>query len=252
MDNATAAAVLYGNTSPQGSSSNAQGPERGASVASLLYGAETAKPSMSQPAAVAKAPPPQEAAEPAGPTQRQARASAPENQVAALYGEPKVVELEIPDAIKAERDADRTRSLYDPAKTFGDTLNERILFSDPVVAEQISPEMQRAVVKELAEMAVDVGMNNGDVHALQAVFRHANETTTEETRTQWREQAEQRLRETYGKDAEQAYRDAVKFVRADPRRVQMLEHNGAGDHPDAVLLFARLARQARMQGRLKQ
>lgn len=78
-----------------------------------------------------------------------------------------------------------------------------------------------------------------------------SEAPSEETRTQWRDQAVQRLNETYGKDAKQALADAAKFVQADPRRARMLDHNGAGDHPDAVLLFARLARQARVQGKLK-
>lgn len=218
-------------------------------------------PSMSQPAAASEATPPQGAAAPAAPTHYmqeivepepvKLEASTPEERAATLYAEPEVAEIQIPDDIKAERAADPTRGLYDPAKTFGDTINERTLFSDPVAAEQIAPEVQRAVVKELAEMATDVGMNNGDVRTLQVVFRHVSEAPTEETRVQWREQAVQRLNETYGKDAKQALADAAKFVKADPRRARMLEHNGAGDHPDAVLLFARLARQARLQGRLK-
>lgn len=247
MDNATAAAVLYGTTAPQSASSNIQAPERGASVASVLYGSEASGPSMPQPAAVAKAPP----AEAAASSQQEATASTPENQAAALYGKPDVAEIQIPDSIKAEREADPARMLYDPAMAFGETINESTLFSDPVAAEQIAPEMQRAVVKELANMAADVGMDNGDVRTLQTVFRHVSEAPSEETRTQWRAQAQQRLSETYGKDAKQALADAAKFVQADPRRARMLEHNGAGDHPDAVLLFARLARQARMQGRLK-
>lgn len=218
-------------------------------------------PSMSQPAAASEATPPQGAAAPAAPTHYmqeivepepvKLEASTPEERAATLYAKPEVAEIEIPSDIKAERAADPTRGLYDPAKTFGDTINERTLFSDPVAAEQIAPEVQRAVVKELAEMATDVGMNNGDVRTLQVVFRHVSEAPTEETRVQWREQAVQRLNETYGKDAKQALADAAKFVKADPRRARMLEHNGAGDHPDAVLLFARLARQARLQGRLK-
>lgn len=218
-------------------------------------------PSMPQPAAASEAAPPQGAAAPAAPTHYMTEidepepvkleASTPEEKAETLYATPEVAEIEIPEAIKAERAADSTRGLYDPAKTFGDTINERTVFPDPVAAEQIAPELQRAVVKELAEMATDVGMNNGDVRTMQTVFSNVTEAPTEEARVQWREQAVQRLNETYGKDAAQALRGAAKFVQADPRRARMLDHNGAGDHPDAVLLFARLARQARLQGRLK-
>lgn len=250
MDNATAAAALYGATS-QSASSDAQRPERGASVASLLYGAETPNASMPQPAAAAKAPTPQAAAAPAAPSPQHGAAMTPQNRADALYGQPEVAEIDIPDNIKAERDADTVRRLYDPAMTYGETINERVLFSDPTVAEQIAPEMQRAVVKELANMAADVGMDNGDIRALQSVFSRVSEAPSEETRITWREQAVQRLNEAYGKDAKQALADAVQFVRADPRRARMLEHNGVGDHPDAVVLFARLARQARVQGKLK-
>lgn len=161
------------------------------------------------------------------------------------------VEILIPDNIRAERAADPARSLYDQAAQFRETIDHSVLFSNPAVAAQFEPEVQRAVVKELANMAADVGMNNSDVRTLRGVLGQVKEDPSEETRVQWREQAVQRLNETYGMQAKQAMADAVQFVKADPRRVQILGINGAGDHPDAVLLFARLARQARMQGKLK-
>lgn len=218
-------------------------------------------PSMSQPAAAAEAPPPQAAAAPAAPPHYMREivepepvnleASTPEERAATLYAKPEVAEVEIPDNIKAERDADPLRAMYQPEKTYGDTINERTVFDDQEVAKQFKPEVQRAAVKELANMAADVGMSNGDVNTFVTVLRNTREAPTEEIRTQWREQAVQRLNETYGKDAKQALADAAKFVQADPRRARMLEAKGAGDHPDAVLLFAKLARQAKMQGKLK-
>ena len=44
---------------------------------------------------------------------------------------------------------------------------------------------------------------------------------------------------------------ARAFIAQDPRRAKILDNKGLGDHPDTVLMVARLARQARMQGKLK-
>lgn len=213
-------------------------------------------PSM-QPPAAPEAPPPTAAAAPhymqdiVEPEAVKLEASTPEEKAATLYAKPEVAEIEIPDNIKAEREADPLRAMYAPEKQFGDTINERTVFDNKEAAKQFTPEVQRAAVKELANMAADVGMTNGDVNTFVTVLRNTREAPSEETRTQWREQAVQRLNETYGKDAKQALADAAKFVQADPRRARMLEAKGAGDHPDAVLLFAKLARQARTAGRLK-
>lgn len=215
-------------------------------------------PSM-QPPAAPEAPPPPAAGVSAPhymqdivePEPVKLEASTPEEKAATLYAKPEVAEIEIPDSIKAEREADPLRAMYAPEKQFGDTINERTVFDDKEAAKQFTPEVQRAAVKELANMAADVGMTNGDVNTFVTVLRNTREAPSEETRTQWREQAVQRLNETYGKEAKQALADATKFVQADPRRARMLEAKGAGDHPDAVLLFAKLARQARTAGRLK-
>lgn len=261
MDDASLAAALYEKSAtPQPQTSSASN----ASAASILYDAIPGRnlqtnnaaelPASSATINVAHEDPQQSEVDlfQEDPQQAEQAAPAAEGDAGTAPDELNdTVEILIPDNIRAERAADPARSLYDQAAQFRETIDHSALFSNPAVAAQFEPEMQHAVVKELANMAADVGMNNSDVRTLRGVFGQVKETPSEETRLQWRELAVQRLNETYGMQAKQAMADAVQFVKADPRRVQMLGINGAGDHPDAVLLFARLARQARGQGKLK-
>ena len=199
---------------------------------------------------------------PAGPEIKQAetpdsdtpKPSTEEDLADALYGqkdEP-LPELEVPPAVKDLRKDDTARLFYSAEKQFANVLNERTLFAEESAAEQVAPELRGAVVKEVANMAADLGMSVGDINTLRTVAQVCDVTPpNDETRIQWREQAVQRLNETYGEGAAQAYRDAIKFAQRDPRWVKALNENGRGDHPDSVLLFAKLARQAKVAGRLK-
>jgi len=215
-------------------------------------------PSMSQPAAATEAAPPRAAPAPAAPHYMQDiaepepvthQATTAEEKAAALYPEPEAVDIPIPDNIAELRKADDLRGMYDPAKTFGDVINERAFGWEN---DSVPPAQRAAVLTELANMAADLGMSHSDVRTLRTVGDVCNANPpSDETRLQWREEAVQRLNETYGKDAHQAYRDAVRFAQRDPRVVKILNEGGRGDHPDAVLMLARLARQARMQGKLK-
>ncbi|MBN8283748.1 hypothetical protein [Zoogloea sp.] len=100
-------------------------------------------------------------------------------------------------------------------------------------------------------MAADVAMSHDDVRALQGIARRITAEPTEAERIAWREQAVTRLNQTYGTGAAQAFRDARAFIAQDSRRAKILDAKGLGDHPDTVLMVARLARQARIQGKLK-
>ena len=178
------------------------------------------------------------------------KATTDEERAADLYGKPDPVEIEVPEHIQALRDADPDRGLYEPAKQYSAVINERILFAEGPDADA-PPEVRAAVVSEIANMAHDMGMSNSDVLTLRAVGKAINANPPDEaTRTAWREQAVERLNETYGEEAAQALRDAQKLAQRDPRVAKMLEEGGRGDHPDAVLLLARLAREARIAGRL--
>lgn len=218
--------------------------------ASSLY------PSMAQPAAAAEAPPPQAAAAPAhymqeiaAPEPAKLEASTPEEKAETLYAKPEAVELQIPDNIAELRKGDDLRGMYPPEKQFVDVINDRMFEGE---TEPVAPAVQAALVKEVANIAADLGMTAADVRSMRTVGQVCNTTPpNDETRMQWREQAVQRLNETYGKDATQAYRDAITFAQRDPRVMQVLNEGGRGDHPDTVLLFAKLARQARTAGKLK-
>lgn len=213
-------------------------------------------PSMAQPAAATEAPPPQEAAAPAhymqeiaAPEPVKLEASTPEEKAETLYAKPEAVELQIPDNIAELRKGDDLRGMYPPEKQFADVINERAFVGD---SEEVGPSTQAALVKEVANIAADLGMSAADVRTMRTVGQVCNATPpSDETRIQWREQAVQRLNEAYGNDAAQAYRDAIKFAQRDPRMVKALNENGRGDHPDTVLLFAKLARQAKTAGKLK-
>lgn len=178
-----------------------------------------------------------------------------------LYGDPKLTPQEtklldainegIPEDIAAERKADPLRGLYDPAGNFADTINERTLFAEPIPElGELSAPARSAVVREVANMAQDLGLTSQDVRQLQSALRHPDEPSESE-RAAWRQESYRRLTEMFGKDADRVLEDARKLVAADPRRARILEQRGAGDRPEVVLLLAEKARQARIAGRLK-
>ena len=140
--------------------------------------------------------------------------------------------------------------MYSPQGTYASVLPDDLWAGDET-AEAIPELVQRAALAELREMAADVAMSNDDVRALQSIARQIPEAPSDADRIAWREQAVTRLNETYGNGAAQAVRDARAFIAQDPRRAKILDNKGLGDHPDTVLMVARLARQARMQGKLK-
>lgn len=229
-----------------------------ASMAARLYGgpapAEQA-PATPQPAASAAsqlydAPPePQQATPEAAPTP--AMEAKPADVQQALYGEREALPaIEIPENIQTMRAADGARQMYSPQGTYASVLPDDLWAGDET-AKAIPEPVQRAALAELREMAADVAMSSDDVRALQSIARQIPEAPSDADRIAWREQAVTRLNETYGNGAAQAFRDARAFIAQDPRRAKILDNKGLGDHPDTVLMVARLARQARMQGKLK-
>lgn len=182
---------------------------------------------------------------------QQLKASTPEELAAALYPEKPIAEVEVPEHIQELRKADPLRAMYTPEKHFGDVINERVMFPEVEGAPQIAPEVRAAVVREMANIAADVGMTNADVRTFTTIGAMCKEAPTPEQRAQWHAQTIDQLKRTYGRDAAQALQDAQTIAMRDPRLVKMLEAKGMGDHPDAVMVFARLGRQARLAGKLK-
>jgi len=231
-DFASMAARLYGSTTPAEKPVDA--PQPAASAASQLYDAPTEPPQATPDV------PPAPVVE-----------TKPADVQQALYGkaeEPPAVE--VPENIRAMREADGTRQMYSPQGTYASVLPDDLWAGDEA-AKTIPEPVQRAALAELREMAADVAMSNDDVRAMQSIARQITEEPTEADRVTWREQAVTRLNESYGTGAAQAFRDARAFIAQDPRRAKILDAKGLGDHPDTVLMVARLARQARIQGKLK-
>ena len=158
---------------------------------------------------------------------------------------PEVADLIIPDNIKAARTANQHK-MRDAEKLFGHDINELSIFGDRKFKNTYSPAMRLAIVAELQNMVADVGMSVEDFHVFSDICRQVEEVPTEETRVAWREEAVLRLNDSYGTDAAQALRNTRDFIAEDPRRSLILEANGIGDHPDVVLLFAKLAKQSRI------
>ena len=220
--------------------SEAQAAPQGSAPLSTLYDAPTGPAQQTQ-AAPPSAPAPQP----------QVERTSDERAQEAFYGKPEEVPaVEVPENIKAMREADGLRALYSPQGSYASVLPDDLWAGDET-AKAIPEPVQRAALAELREMAADVAMSNDDVRALQSIARQIPEAPSDADRIAWREQAVTRLNETYGNGAAQAVRDARAFIAQDPRRAKILDNKGLGDHPDTVLMVARLARQARMQGKLK-
>nr|WP_315463923.1 hypothetical protein [uncultured Rhodoferax sp.] len=153
----------------------------------------------------------------------------------------------VPPEVLAERVRDHSRRRYSPQGIYGAVLPHSML--DDV--QDMPSEVKAMVVEELREMAADVGANLKDVMELRAAMSSVTEPPTNEQRGGWQDEAITRLNAEFGRKATQALADAKKFIRRDPRLVAMLNNNQLGDHPDVVMKFARLAAQARANGKLK-
>jgi len=160
---------------------------------------------------------------------------------------PAPVTLEIPAEIQELRDADTARRLYGVKTAFATALPDDLYATD----EGLAPEVKPVVVQELREIAADIGATNSDVMTVRRVANSLTQPPTADQRAAWHDQIAEQLNAQYGTSAARALADAAKFARRDPRVARMLAHNGLGDHPEVVLQFARLAREARAAGKLK-
>ena len=150
----------------------------------------------------------------------------------------------IPEAVQALRDADSARRMYSPQKTYAEALPL------DMIQDEAPDNVKAATVAELREMAQDIGASTQDVMALRAIGNNMPPEVTLEQRTAWHEEAVDLLNAEFGQGAAMAFKDAARLVQRDPRLAAIF-NGGMGDNPQAVLIMARLARQARLDGRLK-
>lgn len=159
--------------------------------------------------------------------------------------------IEVPPEVREMREECRARQFFSPQMTFRDAYTEAMI-DETEELKGLPAETRAAILEEAREIAADAGFSLADINTLRDIDRQikANPPTTE-TRAAWREEAIDRMNREFGNDAAQAMRDARTFIAKDPRFAHALELNGRGDHPETVMTFARLARRARMEGRLK-
>jgi hypothetical protein len=139
---------------------------------------------------------------------------------------------DVPDAVKALREADTARHMFSPAKAFAADLPDGSL-----------PGVD---IAEAREVAADLGVEPADLREFRAL---ANDTTEPDVEA-WRVQSHEML-------AERGYTaadlDAARqLARRDPRVMDYLNATGLGDHPKVVERFIHLARRARIAGTLPQ
>ncbi len=215
------------------------------SSAAALYGepqapAQPATPAPAQPAAQAPA----------------AAAPAPEHPLAkaeriagGLYAPAEEVKVDVPEAIAELRKADELRAIYGAQGQFGQSIAEDIADGSTEFAA-FPEELRKAAIAEVRELAADVGLTNEDVSTLKALSSQFSAPTAEQV-AQWQNDSILALQRDYGQEWQQALADANALISRDPRLVQIMRAGGRGNHPQVVSMFARLGREARMQGRIK-
>lgn len=168
-----------------------------------------------------------------------------EEQIAsAMHDKPEPRPEELPPEVKALRDADPARSLYD------DRTQYTSASIDKALAELgIEGPAAKAEHKAWAGVFADAGLTPQDAADMVKVGL-IDEPTPEEAAA-WPEQAHAALREIYGDDAQQALADARLLVGRDPRLKAFLNRSGLGDHPHVVKLAAQRARALIANGTLK-
>jgi hypothetical protein len=154
--------------------------------------------------------------------------------------------------VRAVREADGARELYEDAKAFGKQggiARELVIALHPGAA---LPQIEQTTA-ELSSIALDVGLDGNDLSKIAAWSRaYQIEPPTEAAQQAHRRTAQRELRERFG-DA--GYDDAMSAARAlisrDPRLLQLVTEAGLGNRPELLLRFAELGLAARAKGQIK-
>lgn len=183
---------------------------------------------------------------PAAPTQGPVAQARSFDQIAAAqYDKPELPAEELPPEVKALRDSDQARAMYDDRTAF------KAAGIDKALGELgIEGPGAEAEHKAWAGVFTDAGLTPQDA---QDVVKLAlmDEPTADEAAA-WPTQAEAALQEAFGADDwRQALADARLLVKRDPRVRAFLNRTGLGDHPTVVKLAAQRARALIANGKLK-
>ncbi len=147
----------------------------------------------------------------------------------------------VPDDIRAQREADDTRRMYDAQTTYRDVVNDGAF-----LAAGLAPEVAQLVVAEIRETLADLGLSANEARVLVADCEASSNTERDaKTLDAWRDAATEALNKEFGQGAFDALKAARGHVQRDPRLARILSETGAGDHPGVVLAIARGAMRQR-------
>lgn len=243
MDDATAAAILYGTPTKPATTPQTPADE----MAERLFGATAPKPEA-----------PTTATDPAarlfgGPDAGPApdvphRLHTEEEMQAILYPEPeKPAPLaEVPPEVQELRDLPERR-MFSAQEMLSDAVPEPT--DEQCEAQGVDPEVARRGVVELREMFADLDLGKLDVRDLRTRAETLRDTPVD-TIAQ-REGAVEALNREFGNGAYRAWMDARALVARDPRVGKMIEAMGLGDDAETIVLLAKKARSQRVAGKLK-
>jgi len=109
-------------------------------------------------------------------------------------------------------------------------------------------EMDEGAIKSFAEQSYKLGLNNKQAQGILEYYKNNMEGTAQQSRIDTetaQTQAEQQLRQEWGRDFEGKVKQAGALAKAniDPEVLDMTLSNGTrlGDHPDIIKGFAKIA-----------
>jgi len=109
-------------------------------------------------------------------------------------------------------------------------------------------EMDEGAIKSFAEQSHKLGLNNKQAQGILEYYKNNMEGTAQQSRIDTetaQTQAEQQLRQEWGRDFEGKVKQAGALAKAniDPEVLDMTLSNGTrlGDHPDIIKGFAKIA-----------
>ncbi len=160
---------------------------------------------------------------------------------AGLFGEAPAqeVELPVPDEIRTLREADQSRRMFSPQSMYSADIPDDLFGED---APDIAPEVKGAVVRELREIAADVGLGGADIRGMRnrmVVLQREAPPEAAQREATWTA-----LRAAFGNDAEAALQAAQRFVARDARVGRIIDAMGLGNDAETVVMLAQAARRS--------
>ncbi len=161
-----------------------------------------------------------------------------------LHSKPDPLPAEdLPAEVKALRDGDVARSLYDDRSAFSELPN--VLADIGLEGRELEIEH-----RHWAGVLTDLAVPPAEVKGL-ATLAKSHAYPDEATAETWQTEGLEALKTTYGSAWKSALADAQALVQRDPRLSDWLNRTGLGNHPRFIAMAADRARHAIANGTLK-